>query len=72
MVRFRMPWKPDWNLANRTSIHPIPSYCEEWRLGLLVEYYNWEKIATIMYEGNLYRIPASNVQKSGKKDLMCE
>ena len=56
----------------RTKSKSFFSRYETWETGLLIEYHNWEKIATIMYEGNLYRIPASNVQKSGKKDLMCK
>ena len=69
IVRFKIPWKPDWDRANRTLIPSVPSYCKGWRLGLLIEYYTWEKIVTVMYKGDLYRVPASNVQKSGKKDL---
>jgi hypothetical protein len=40
----------------------------QWVIGLLVEYHVWEKIATILYEGKVYRIRASDVQKAGKKD----
>ena len=39
-----------------------------WRLGLLVQYKPWEKIATILYSGELIRCRADNVQKAGKKD----
>ncbi len=42
---------------------PLP-----WRLGLLVEYHTWEKIATILYRGEIIRCRAENVQKAGKKD----
>ena len=39
-----------------------------WRVGLLVEYHTWEKIATVLHEGDLLRLHASQVQKAGKKD----
>jgi hypothetical protein len=39
-----------------------------WQLGLLVEYHKWEKIATVLHEGKLCRVPASRVTKAGKKD----
>ncbi len=34
--------------------------CEiwEWNIGFLVEYKKWEKVATILYEGNLIRVRA--------------
>ena len=40
------------------------------RLGLLVEYHTWEKIATILYEDILLRVHANDVQKAGKKDFI--
>ena len=43
--------------------HPLP-----WRVGLLVEYHTWEKIATVLYEGKMLRCRAEHVQKAGKKD----
>tara|TARA_B100000700_G_scaffold324626_1_gene431271 strand:+ start:2443 stop:2652 length:210 start_codon:yes stop_codon:yes gene_type:complete len=42
---------------------------EAWNIGLLVEYHTWEKIATILHEGEVLRIRAENVQKAGKKDI---
>jgi hypothetical protein len=42
------------------------------RLGLLVEYHTWEKLARIMpipYEGKIENVYASQVQKAGKKDI---
>ena len=39
-----------------------------WAIGLLVEYHTWEKIASVLYEGEVYRIRAADVQKAGKKD----
>ena len=41
---------------------------EKWKVGLLLEYHTWEKIGTILYEGNIYRVRAENIQKAGKKD----
>ncbi len=52
MVRFR-------------QAHP-PS--TKWRLGLLVEYESWQKVATVLHEGEIYKLRAENVQKAGKKD----
>ena len=42
---------------------------EQWAIGLLVEYHTWEKIATILHKGLLYRVRASEVEKAGKKDI---
>jgi len=42
------------------------------RLGLLIEYHTWEKLARIMpipYEGKIENVYASQVQKAGKKDI---
>ena len=41
---------------------------ETWKIGLLVEYHTWEKVASVLYEGEIHRVRASNVQKAGKKD----
>ena len=40
-----------------------------WKIGLLIEYHTWEKVATVLCEGKTYRISASNVEKAGKKDV---
>ena len=39
-------------------------------IGLLIEYNTWEKVATVLHEGKIYRIRAENVQKAGKKDAI--
>ena len=42
------------------------------RLGLLIEYETWEKLARIMpipYDGKVVTIHASHVEKAGKKDI---
>lgn len=45
------------------------SRSEVWETGLLIDYQTWEKIATILHEGEILRVRASDVQKAGKKDL---
>ena len=40
----------------------------DWQVGLLVEYNTWEKGARILYDGKIYSVHASEVQKAGKKD----
>jgi len=39
-----------------------PAFEKPPNIGLLIEYHTWEKIATILYEGNLLRIHARDVQ----------
>jgi len=39
-------------------------------MGLLIEYSRWEKIASVLYEGKVFRLSAKNVEKAGKKDFM--
>ncbi len=47
-----------------------PTDCGMWvtKLGLLVEYHPWEKIASVLCEGKIIRIRAENVEKAGRKD----
>jgi hypothetical protein len=40
-----------------------------WCAGLLVEYNTWEKIATVLHRGKIYRVAARDVQKSGKRQI---
>ena len=40
-----------------------------WFMGLLIEYHKWEKIATILYDDAMLRIPARDVQKFGRRYL---
>jgi len=44
--------------------------CGIWevKLGILVEYKKWEKIATILSEGKIHRIRAEFATKAGRKD----
>ena len=37
-------------------------------VGLLVSYETWEKIAEVMYNGEILRLAAREVEKAGKKD----
>ena len=37
-------------------------------IGILVKYESWEKIASVMYGGQILRVPARLVEKAGKKD----
>ena len=53
--------------AGRTDSPPY-SQDGEWRIGLLVEYQSWEKVATVLYRGQTFRMRAEFVQKAGKKD----
>lgn len=46
LVRFKYTW----------SDH------EGWKVGLLKQYYKWEKIATIIYEGKEIRVAAGLTQ----------
>ena len=47
---------------------PTYSLDGQWRIGLLIEYHTWEKVATVLYRDKTYRIRAENMQKAGKKD----
>ena len=66
MVRFCAPHYP----GCRSPAEAGPEESEKpWLVGLLVEYRVWEKIATIMYDGQLVRVHANVVEKAGKKDF---
>ena len=41
-------------------------------VGLLIKYETWEKIAEILYNGEILRIAAREVEKAGRKDLQRE
>ena len=41
---------------------------EKKHVGLLIEYHTWEKIARVLYEGEILILRAENVEKAGKKD----
>ena len=39
-----------------------------YRLGLLVKYFTWEKIATVLVDGTAGRYRADEVTRAGRKD----
>ena len=41
-----------------------PDYC----LGLLICYHKWEKVATVLINGEIERIKSCYVTKAGRKD----
>ena len=52
----------DWVRFCQEEIHPMQRNLPEWEEGLLVEYHPWEKIARILYGGEMISVTASNVQ----------
>ena len=46
----------------------LPEEERPWLVGLLIEYHTWEKIASVLCDGRVYRVRAENVEKSGRKD----
>ena len=62
MVRFRRP---------PGNVYDAPRHGGNamWLLGLLIEYHSWEKIATVLYNDELLRLPARDVQKFGRRYL---
>ena len=64
LVRFRHPHyihSLDGVLTNSTA--------PEWKIGILIEYHQWEKIATILSDDTVFRIAARDVQKFGRRYL---
>ena len=55
----------------KTHLGYPQNHQEEWKLGLLIEYHTWEKIARILYEGNIISIRAENTQLAyrGKEEI---
>jgi len=39
-----------------------PTVYSAWKIGLLKQYHTWEKIAKIIYEGQIVRVRASDTQ----------
>jgi hypothetical protein len=48
-------------LSHGVGIHQ-PTVYTNWKIGLLVEYKPWTKVAQILYNGKEYRIRANDVQ----------
>ena len=42
--------------------HGTPKVYSEWKVGLLLEYHTWEKVAKILYNGQIVRVGASDTQ----------
>jgi len=60
MVRFAAPhWL--WHRPVARDLSDCPTL-----IGLLVSYEKWEKIAEVLYEGEILRVAARNVEKCGK------
>ena len=55
LVRFREI------LSHGVGLHQ-PTVYTNWKIGLLVEYKPWMKIAEILYNDRMYRVPAKDVQ----------
>jgi len=65
MVRFRAPYGYyKWDPNERVEDQHRP-----WLVGLLIEYHKWEKIASILYDDTIMRLPARDVQKYGRRYL---
>ena len=61
LVRFRAPlWLGGAGLEENER---------PWLIGLLVDYPKWERIASIMYDGEVLRVPCYTVEKAGKRDF---
>jgi len=52
----------DWVRFCTEQIHPRQRNLPEWKEGLLIEYHTWEKIARILYEGNIVSVRAEQCQ----------
>lgn len=52
----------------RIKMHTAPEESDCVKLGLLVVYQKWEKIATVLIDGKLRRYRAENVTRAGRQD----
>ena len=68
LVRFKPPYYIDVVDGVYSRDRDNPGWKKN-TLGLLVRYEPWEKMTTIMYQGQLLRIAARDVEKFGKKGL---
>jgi|MDTB01.1.fsa_nt_gb hypothetical protein len=48
-----------------------PTDCGIWesKIGLLLEYNTWEKVASVLCDGKVLRVRAEEIEKAGKKDI---
>ena len=53
----------------RLHHHGVDYHRPKRNIGLLVEYNSWEKIATVLYKGEVLRVRAEDVEKAGRKDF---
>ena len=51
----------------RESCATLRSHRSRDKIGLLVEYSSWEKIATILHEGRVLKLRGEDVEKAGKR-----
>jgi len=58
LVRFR-----------QCTFHGTPKVYSEWKIGLLLEYHTWEKVANISYNGQVVRVRAcdAEIHKQAKR-----
>ena len=52
----------DWVRFSTAPIHPRQRNLPDWKEGLLIEYHTWEKIARILYEGEIVAVRAEQCQ----------
>ena len=59
LVRFR-----------QCTFHGTPKVYSEWKIGLLLEYHTWEKVAKISYNGQVVRVRAcdTEIHKRAKRN----
>ncbi len=53
----------------RFSIGTRPPGSRVWKVGLLLSYHTWEKIAKVLYEDKVWSVRAEDCEKAGKKDI---
>ena len=71
LVRF----KPPYYINVVDGVYSRDSRGPGWEdrlIGLLVKYEPWEKMAEVLYRGEVYRIAARDVEKAGKKNFSDE
>jgi hypothetical protein len=64
LVRF----KPPYFISAADGVYSTKISEVPWYVGLLVEYESWEKMAVILYNGEVLRIIARHVQKHGSSE----
>jgi len=54
------------------GINKHETLLSQYKIGVLVEYKKWEKIASVLYNGNILRVRSDNVSKAGKRDFLID